>query len=133
MSAAPACLSTPAAPARPGPTPEAHLPKAHLPKAHLPTSPASGLSRRCAYCGRPLPAGVTARRQYCCERCRRQAQDRQRKLDRLEAATGRTPVTVAIGDPWERGGLWDLDWLWALSLLDADPCVGQPDPHRDPA
>lgn len=94
----------------------------------MPASPAPSGPRRCAYCGRTLPDGVTARRQYCCERCRRQAQDRQRRLDRREAACVRTPVSVAMGDPWARGSLWDPETLWALSLLDADPCASQPAP-----
>ncbi|HIU17693.1 MAG TPA: hypothetical protein IAB01_04480 [Candidatus Avidesulfovibrio excrementigallinarum] len=78
----------------------------------------------CAYCGRALPSDSTARRVYCCERCRRKAQDRQRRLDRLNAASVRMVRPVRMTDPWERGELWDTDTAWALSLLDADPLAG---------
>ncbi len=121
-------LSAPHTPA--SSTPKAHAPKTHTPVTHTPkvhtsAAPAVQSSRRCAFCGRALPSGVTARRQYCCERCRRQAQDRQRRLDRQEAAALRAPVAVAMSDPWERGGLWDPETVWSLSLLDADPCASQ--------
>lgn len=116
-------LSAPHTPA--SATPKVHTPKTHAPEVHTSAAPAVQSSRRCAFCGRALPSGVTARRQYCCERCRRQAQDRQRRLDRQEAAALRAPVAVAMSDPWERGGLWDPETVWSLSLLDADPCASQ--------
>ena len=106
-------------------TSQAHTPEMRAPGTHTPGTPAAstrGTAGRCAYCGRALPAGVTSRRQYCCDRCRRQAQDRQRRLDRREAAA-HAPTPLFMSDPWERGGLWDTETLWALSLLDPNPRI----------
>ena len=81
----------------------------------------AGMQRYCLYCGGPISESATIRRQYCSERCRRQAQNARRIRERaLEAAASRG-LGIFMQDPWSKPDLWDVERMWELSLMEAFP------------
>ncbi len=74
----------------------------------------------CAFCGGRF-VSRTARRLYCCTRCRRSFQNERRRGERAEAMLKGAPSPWRH-DPWER----DDEALYENALLDASPLEGQP-------
>ncbi len=80
-------------------------------------------TRRCAHepCGREFETD-NPRRRFCCERCRRSAQNAARRIIRAEEREARE-ASRAMADPWARCDLddWSAEEIWANALLDALP------------
>ena len=77
--------------------------------------------RYCLYCGANLPVTCRPTRRYCCEDCRRQAQNERRRDERAELREVRE--AVPMDDPWSRCDLdyWTAAEIWANALLDPKP------------
>ena len=78
--------------------------------------------RFCLFCGSPLPESCRPTRRYCCEDCRRQAQNERRRDERAELREV-LEAGKPMDDPWSRCDLdhWTAAQIWENALLDPMP------------
>ena len=78
--------------------------------------------KTCEQCGTPFHSR-NSRMVYCCEACRRSAQNERRKIEKAEMRSIRKLCCGPWVDPWARQGLSEDDehTIWGNTLLDPTP------------
>lgn len=76
----------------------------------------------CGLCRKPFYSR-NERKRYCCEACRRSAQNERRKIEKAEMRSIRKLCCGPWVDPWARQGLSEDDErnIWGNALLDPIP------------